>query len=218
MSVEKLITELKNQRDNLADILTEKGVEATHEEKFNTLIPKVRDVSGSEFKFSETNLLTGITFFDSKYATTVKEGNKVRVTFNSTNDVTWYTLTSAIPFDPRKFYKMTVNNWNGFGRLGISNTYQSSFSDKIPLGPFGNNGGTKTGLNATGNFHTTGTGNDGDNHVMSEDSQNDKLFKIIPTTYNQLITNGSLWICTDQVYNDSREPFSIEIGLYEQIL
>lgn len=46
MSVEKLITELKNQRDILADILSEKGVDASRSEKFNTLIQKVRDVGG----------------------------------------------------------------------------------------------------------------------------------------------------------------------------
>lgn len=40
------INELKNQRDILADILSEKGVTASRSEKFNTLIPKVRDVSG----------------------------------------------------------------------------------------------------------------------------------------------------------------------------
>lgn len=46
MPVMDYVNELKNQRDKLADILTEKGVEASHEEKFNTLIPKVREVSG----------------------------------------------------------------------------------------------------------------------------------------------------------------------------
>ena len=47
MSADNYINELKNQRDLLADILTEKGVEASRSEKFNMLIPKVRDVSGS---------------------------------------------------------------------------------------------------------------------------------------------------------------------------
>ena len=47
MSVDNYINELKNQRDLLADILTEKGVESSRSEKFNTLIPKVRDVGGN---------------------------------------------------------------------------------------------------------------------------------------------------------------------------
>ena len=40
------VNELEYQRDLLADILSEKGIEASRSEKFNTLIPKVRDVSG----------------------------------------------------------------------------------------------------------------------------------------------------------------------------
>ena len=46
MPVMDYVNELKNQRDKLADILTEKGLQATRDETFNTLIPKVRDVSG----------------------------------------------------------------------------------------------------------------------------------------------------------------------------
>lgn len=210
MAVMDYINELKNQRDLLADILSEKGVTASRSEKFNTLIPKVRDVSGSEFKFSETNLLTGITFFDSKYATTVKDGNKVRVTFNSANDVIWYSLTGAIPFNIEKFYKLSINNWNGYGRLGINKTYTSSFSDNITLSPYGSGNGIKCGLNAIGNFST-------DNHVLGSFTTEDKIFKIVPNHYNSLTVSGSLWICTDELYNDSRESFSIELALYEQI-
>ncbi|MDD6268857.1 MAG: hypothetical protein PUA84_02210 [Oscillospiraceae bacterium] len=46
MPVMDYVNELKNQRDKLADILAEKGLQATRDETFNTLIPKVRDVSG----------------------------------------------------------------------------------------------------------------------------------------------------------------------------
>lgn len=46
MPVMDYVNELKNQRDLLADILAEKGLQATRDETFNTLIPKVRDVSG----------------------------------------------------------------------------------------------------------------------------------------------------------------------------
>lgn len=218
MSVEKLITELKNQRDILADILTEKGVDATHDEKFNTLIPKVRDVSGTEFKFSETNLLTGVTFFDSKYATTVKEGNIVRVTFNSTNDNMWYPLTSVIAFSTKKHYKISVKSWNGFGRLGISKRYVDSFTTNWDNSPFGTYPmGSKCGLNAIGNFNGSDIYNDGDNHVLSSTDLSDKIFKIIPNSYDSLTVNGSLWICSDQLYNGLKESFSIELALYEQI-
>lgn len=43
------INELKHQRDLLADILNKVGVEASKEEKFNTLIPKVLSIYGITF-------------------------------------------------------------------------------------------------------------------------------------------------------------------------
>lgn len=46
MAVMDYINELKNQRDLLADILSEKGVTASRSEKFNTLIPKVNYIGG----------------------------------------------------------------------------------------------------------------------------------------------------------------------------
>ena len=46
MAVMDYINELKNQRDLLANILTEKGVESSRSEKFNTLIPKVNYIGG----------------------------------------------------------------------------------------------------------------------------------------------------------------------------
>lgn len=40
------VNELERQKNVLADILAEKGLQATRDETFNTLIPKVRDISG----------------------------------------------------------------------------------------------------------------------------------------------------------------------------
>lgn len=40
------VDELERQKNILVDILIEKGLQATRNETFNTLIPKVRDVSG----------------------------------------------------------------------------------------------------------------------------------------------------------------------------
>lgn len=40
------VNELERQKNVLADTLAEKGLPATRDETFNTLIPKVRDVSG----------------------------------------------------------------------------------------------------------------------------------------------------------------------------
>ena len=40
------VNELERPKNVLADILAEKGLQATRDETFNTLIPKVRDISG----------------------------------------------------------------------------------------------------------------------------------------------------------------------------
>lgn len=55
MPIMDYINELKNQRDLLADILTEKGVEASRDETFNTLIPKVNDISGGSERIVVSN-------------------------------------------------------------------------------------------------------------------------------------------------------------------
>ena len=50
MFVNEYIEELKAQRDKLADILSEKGIHAMRDETFNTLIPKVKEIGGSEYE------------------------------------------------------------------------------------------------------------------------------------------------------------------------
>lgn len=50
MIVNEYIEELKTQRDKLADILSEKGIHAMRDETFNTLIPKVKEIGGSEYE------------------------------------------------------------------------------------------------------------------------------------------------------------------------
>ena len=56
MAVMDYVNELKRQRDILADILAEKGLQATRDETFNTLIPKVRDIGGSEYEGTILNI------------------------------------------------------------------------------------------------------------------------------------------------------------------
>lgn len=56
MPVMDYVNELKNQRDKLADILAEKGLQATRDETFNTLIPKVKDIGGSEYEGTVLNV------------------------------------------------------------------------------------------------------------------------------------------------------------------
>lgn len=56
MPVMDYVNELKNQRDKLADILAEKGLQAARDETFNTLIPKVKDIGGSEYEGTILNV------------------------------------------------------------------------------------------------------------------------------------------------------------------
>lgn len=56
MPVMDYVNELKNQRDKLADILAEKGLQAARDETFNTLIPKVKDIGGSEYEGTVLNV------------------------------------------------------------------------------------------------------------------------------------------------------------------
>lgn len=56
MAAMDYVNELKNQRDKLADILAKKGLQATRDETFNTLIPKVKDIGGSEYEGTILNV------------------------------------------------------------------------------------------------------------------------------------------------------------------
>ncbi|MGN0583855.1 MAG: hypothetical protein ACI4JD_00205 [Ruminococcus sp.] len=56
MAAMDYVNELKNQRDKLADILAEKGLQATRDETFNTLITKVKDIGGSEYEGTILNV------------------------------------------------------------------------------------------------------------------------------------------------------------------
>lgn len=173
-------------------------------------------------KFSNKNLLLDTIFFDSEFATTVKKDDKVYITFHDTaKSGEWYSLTGLIKFNTRKCYKITCNNiWAGYGRLGVNKTYTSSFSNNFDHSPFGYDG-TRCGTNALGNWYTTYNEDamaDGDNHVLSRVTVNDKYFRMIPTNYKNNPINGSLWICTDETdVNNERKEFTVELALYEQI-
>ena len=56
MAVMDYVNELKRQRNILTDILSEKGLQATRDETFNTLIPKVKDIGGSEYEGTILNV------------------------------------------------------------------------------------------------------------------------------------------------------------------
>ena len=76
MAVMDYINELKTQRDLLADILTEKGIEASKSEKFNTLIPKVENIGGGGISITGTtdiysmSVVSSETVFDMNFIIT----------------------------------------------------------------------------------------------------------------------------------------------------
>lgn len=79
MSVDNYINELKNQRDLLAEILSSKGVTALKSEKFNTLIPKVSDISAGGCGVDKLGIMSGeVNAIDVgtvyKIATTILDG------------------------------------------------------------------------------------------------------------------------------------------------
>lgn len=173
-------------------------------------------------KFSNKNVLLDTTFFDSEFATTVKKNDKVYITFHNTSkSAEWYSLTGLIRFNARKCYKITCNNtWTVYGRLGINKIYTSSFSKDFNYSPFGIDG-SRCGTNALGNWYTTYNEDaiaDGDNHVLSRVTVNNKYFRMIPSSYKNNIIDGSLWVCTDETDVDNeRKEFTVELALYEQI-
>lgn len=173
-------------------------------------------------KFSNKNVLLDTTFFDSEFATTVKKNDKVYITFHNTSkSAEWYSLTGLIRFNARKCYKITCNNtWTDYGRLGINKIYTSSFSKDFNYSPFGIDG-SRCGTNALGNWYTTYNEDaiaDGDNHVLSRVTVNNKYFRMIPSSYKNNIIDGSLWVCTDETDVDNeRKEFTVELALYEQI-
>lgn len=185
------------------------------------MLEYIENTYGPPVKFSTENLLLNVDFFDSQYASTVKENGKVVVTFHATeNSAEWYSLTGAIDFNVKKRYKLVVNGWNGYGRLGISKRYTTSFSNDFQWSPFGDTDNSKAGTNATGNFYSDISAEgyvDGDNHVMRSDSTNDKIFRIVPDNYRDEVHKGSLWICTDKLSpDDTRDEFSVKMSLFEE--
>lgn len=167
------------------------------------------------------NMLQDVEFFESDFSSIEKlPTGETRLTIKSTTQTgLWVQLTKKIQFNPKKHYKLSVNNWNGYGRIGISNKSSETWSQSLDITPFGNSG-NRAGKNAIGNFYSnnsTETYVEGDNHVFQYDSQRSKEFYIIPNVYSESIVNGSLWFCTDLLYNNARESFTVDIALYEEI-
>lgn len=59
------INELKRLRDLLADILNEKAITASKTETYNTLIPKVKSIRGSEWVGESGGTILSVPFMPS---------------------------------------------------------------------------------------------------------------------------------------------------------
>lgn len=203
----KLIT----QKNTLADNLVTKGVTATHAETLETLVPKVLDISGGGksdigIEFDMTyNLLSDIVF--NSELTVNKSGQTVTITIPSNYaSSVWKPLIETVNLDLNRMYYICSDNYNGFGRIGISNTNSNPFNT--------------CGTNAYGKFpyENMSEYRDGDNHVI-EYGYNEAWFYLnygSGQAYSQKTGSFLLWFVGDQQLNDRRDEFTFTLGLYAE--
>ena len=122
----------------------------------------------------------------------------------------WVPLMSAtIDLKLNYMYYLRSTDYNGYGRIGICNTTNTS-----KAWPF-----EQAGRNAFGYFpyELKSTYRDGDNHVIRDDYH--EAWFYLPTTidaaYTEKTAPFALWFCGDKLHNEAREAFSFSIELYE---
>lgn len=203
----KLIT----QKNTLADNLVTKGVTATHAETLETLVPKVLDISGGGksdigIEFDMTyNLLSDIVF--NSELTVNKSGQTVTITIPSNYaSSVWKPLISATQLDLNRMYYICSDNYNGFGRIGISKSSSSPW--------------TNCGTNAYGKFpfENISENRDGDNHVIKY-GYNEAWFYLnygSGQAFEKKTGSFSLWFVGDEQLNDKRDGFTFTLGLYAE--
>lgn len=90
------LQELVNQRKALANNLSEKGVEASEEETFNTLVPKVLDIDNSEEIYTE---LLSMTFGEDSLITStfkvIQKNGSFNQDFEFKKGMTWEQLINS---------------------------------------------------------------------------------------------------------------------------
>lgn len=199
------------QKNTLADNLVTKGIEATHDETLETLVPKVLDISGGGksdigIEFDMTyNLLSDIEF--NSELTVNKSGQTVTITIPSNYASSmWRPLTSLVDLDLNRMYYICSDNYNGFGRIGISNSGSIPFSN--------------CGTNAYGKFpfENISVNRDGDNHVIQY-GYNESWFYLnygSGQAYSQKTQSFCLWFVGDEQLNDRRDEFTFTLGLYAE--
>ncbi|MCM1328848.1 MAG: hypothetical protein NC253_05340 [Ruminococcus sp.] len=150
--------------------------------------------------FSTHNMLADYEV-NSSVCSRAVDGEKVVYTIKSNLGIAWYLVASMITVKRDKMYKMTVNSWDGYGRLMISpETINPQYSGgAIPR--------------TVGNFLH-------DERLFDCENQTTKYFYNIPRRDGQIDPyNVSIWFCSDDFRDggNGTNEFSFEIGLYEEI-
>lgn len=167
---------------------------------------------GSDIKYKSKNILAdGTVTFGTSGG--IVDGMLV-ITIPARSGAEWLPLIYNIPIDISRSYKLHVEDYVGYGRLGISNAPGTSGS--IDQSPFGS-GGYRCGNNAKTLHPAPRNVDDWDNHAIKYSDTEDKEFLFVrgessPTTTTKKV---SIWFCTDQKYQDKQDSFTFKIALYE---
>lgn len=168
------------------------------------------DSSELIFKFKSENLLLDA-IPNSTFFTITQENGKVVITVPETTTAAWYQIFDSIPFKLNTLYKLTVSNFE-YGRIGFSNKENN---------PHNGWGDTNVSANTNACVFSTAEAKDdevnGDNYIISSTSHV-AYFMINLETGSDSATsqNGTLWFCSDVLYNGDRKGYSFEICLQEQ--
>lgn len=124
------LQELINQRKTLANNLVEKGVEASEDEKFNTLVPKVLDietgVDNSEEIYTE---LLNMTFGEDSLITFTIDGTE----YQAVEGMTWEEWVNS-DYNTYGFIKTSLGN-PYIANPYIENVYSAVYYINIPVTP-----------------------------------------------------------------------------------
>ncbi len=157
------------------------------------------DIGADIVKFSTHNLLSDSTVkLGGTYSSFTVNGEKVtcNIAGNPQNIADWFKFTSNITFKTNRLYKISVSEFKGYGRIGISTA-----GDSVNIH-----------LNENKNAACI---NGNDNHLITPE-RTECQFLIVPASAHAKTQTAIFLFCPDPAYNDGREAFSFDIALYEQ--
>lgn len=156
--------------------------------------------------FDAHNLLadTGIMSSGSWGNVTVDE-NIVTMNANGNVSTAWYQISNQLFLETNTLYKITASHARFYGRFAI-NSY-GGISDT----------GDHKHMSCTCAYHH------GDTHMLHtkyDDTGDIKstIFMIVPHYEMSPGQNVNILWCTDVLYENAKEAFSVDLGLYKQII